>query len=673
MRAMWKKRVIIMICMLMGILLPAGLVEAEQTGGSFESALEFPSTNGRLTTTGGNVYYKYTAGETSQIDLDISGSQNARIYIYNGEKEEVVRGGYGYLCPGGVDVNLVVQKGDTWYFEIYGENAVTFNYSIKDYKNYAIKKITVEQYPNLTDYIEFFQESEGKRYYSDYMYDLKIKVEWEDGHVTRVGFPNDYGHWDDVFHVDSDWIYREGLSTHKEGTYPMPVYYYGKRIPLFITVKSLKDIPVQKVSLEKNVQVDFKDGGWKAFSFTPEESGYYDILYSTTSLYSMRLCEPEQGVIMYRVVSDSVTKNSYAYSEWEKYNYLVEGRTYTFYVGVPLKEKQMKFKVKKSFCQQYPKGFSIDSVPSVSYIGSAYTPTPGVRYNGKDISKEANVNYEYYFNQEPGAALVKVKGLLDGEEFTLYTTFYICQKIDGAQVTLNDSTYTGSPIIPTVVVTKNGMELKQDKDYQITSENNVDAGEATVKITGMGKYEGVIQKTFNIKKATWNVEAPDTIIKKRKSKSFDLGVKADGQVSYTTANHKVATVTKEGKVSIKGYGKTYITATAVADRNHEEVSKKIAIIVTCKDGKIKSVKKVGKGQAVVKLQKVSDAQGYEISYSTDKSFSKNVKKTTTKSLTTTLKKLKRKETYYVRVRTYRKVKGQKLYSEYSKVKSVTVK
>ncbi len=66
--------------------------------------------------------------------------------------------------------------------------------------------------------------------------------------------------------------------------------------------------------------------------------------------------------------------------------------------------------------------------------------------------------------------------------------------------------------------------------------------------------------------------------------------------------------------------------------------------------------------------------GYEVQYSTSRSFAR--KKTVTKSASTTsksLKKLKAGKKYYVRVRVYKKVDGKKIYSAWSNVKTATTK
>ena len=88
--------------------------------------------------------------------------------------------------------------------------------------------------------------------------------------------------------------------------------------------------------------------------------------------------------------------------------------------------------------------------------------------------------------------------------------------------------------------------------------------------------------------------------------------------------------------------------------------------------KIKAAKKA----VSVEWKKVSGVNGYEIQVATDKKFKKNKKTVTVKkqkTTKTTVKKLKAKKKYYVRVRTYKIVNGKKVYSSWSKVKSVKTK
>ena len=84
--------------------------------------------------------------------------------------------------------------------------------------------------------------------------------------------------------------------------------------------------------------------------------------------------------------------------------------------------------------------------------------------------------------------------------------------------------------------------------------------------------------------------------------------------------------------------------------------------------------KVNGKKLTITLKKVSGASKYEIQYSTKKSFAKKYTKAVLSGkITATIKKLKAKKTYYVRARAYKVVDGKKVYSKWSKVKSVKIK
>lgn len=74
-------------------------------------------------------------------------------------------------------------------------------------------------------------------------------------------------------------------------------------------------------------------------------------------------------------------------------------------------------------------------------------------------------------------------------------------------------------------------------------------------------------------------------------------------------------------------------------------------------------------------KQVRETDGYEICYSTDRDFKASKTKTVTRNKTVKLKikKLKKKKTYYFRIRTYKKIGGKKIYSAWSGSKKVKVK
>jgi hypothetical protein len=79
-----------------------------------------------------------------------------------------------------------------------------------------------------------------------------------------------------------------------------------------------------------------------------------------------------------------------------------------------------------------------------------------------------------------------------------------------------------------------------------------------------------------------------------------------------------------------------------------------------------------KGFKVTWKKQKKGTTGYQIQYSTSKKFSskytKTKKVTSYKTTSVTLKSLKAKKTYYVRVRTYKIVDGKKYYSDWSSYK-----
>ena len=146
--------------------------------------------------------------------------------------------------------------------------------------------------------------------------------------------------------------------------------------------------------------------------------------------------------------------------------------------------------------------------------------------------------------------------------------------------------------------------------------------------------------------------------------------------SQITADSKMV----EGAYSItnefsKSLSKANTTTTTKTTTN-TKATKKATNKNKPKKTKIKSVKGKKNGFKIT-WKKVSGVKGYQIKYSTNKYFfesltkSKNVKKAKTTSAT--VKNLRKGKTYFVKVRTYKIIKGKKVYSNWSKVKTVTAK
>ena len=178
--------------------------------------------------------------------------------------------------------------------------------------------------------------------------------------------------------------------------------------------------------------------------------------------------------------------------------------------------------------------------------------------------------------------------------------------------------------------------------------------------------------TNNLKKQ--KITKVSSAYKKSVGQSFTLKPKAKGKITYKTGNKKVATVNSKGKVTVKGTGKATITVTAKATSTYSKCVKKITVYGVPKKPEMKKLT-AGKKKFTVQWKKDKKADGYQVQYSTDKKFKKNVKSVNVskKSTKATVKKLKKRKTYRVRVRSYKKINGKKYYSGWGKVKSVKVK
>ena len=148
---------------------------------------------------------------------------------------------------------------------------------------------------------------------------------------------------------------------------------------------------------------------------------------------------------------------------------------------------------------------------------------------------------------------------------------------------------------------------------------------------------------------------------------------APAPVEPTTVPTTVAPV-QTTQVTAKSTTKPAAKATAKKTTKAKEVVNK-------KQKKAEFKKAKGSKKAIaLTWAKVKGVKGYQIQVATDKKFKKNKKTVTIKKQKTTkktVKKLKAKKKYFVRIRTYKtkKIKGKntKVYSSWSKAKSVKTK
>ena len=174
-------------------------------------------------------------------------------------------------------------------------------------------------------------------------------------------------------------------------------------------------------------------------------------------------------------------------------------------------------------------------------------------------------------------------------------------------------------------------------------------------------------KASNIKLSktayTYNgkVQRPGVTVKNSKGKALKNGT--DYTVSYPKGMKNVGKYTV--KVTLKG---------------NYSGSKSMTYNINPKGTSVSKVTAAKKGFKVIWKKQTTQTTGYEVQYSTASNFKKGNKTVTVSKNKTTSKsvsKLSAKKKYYVRVRTYKTVKiggkSVKLYSGWSKAKSVTTK
>ena len=160
---------------------------------------------------------------------------------------------------------------------------------------------------------------------------------------------------------------------------------------------------------------------------------------------------------------------------------------------------------------------------------------------------------------------------------------------------------------------------------------------------------GIKNKTYNGKKQTQKITV----------KLGNVTLKEGTDYTLTYKNNK-----KIGTATVVITGKGAYTGT---------VNKSFKI-----NPKGTSLKKLSAGKKQFKAtwnKQTTETTGYQIEYSTNKNFksSKTSKIKKNKTTSSTVKSLKAKKKYYVRIRTYKTVSGKTYYSNWSSAKNVTTK
>lgn len=309
---------------------------------------------------------------------------------------------------------------------------------------------------------------------------------------------------------------------------------------------------------------------------------------------------------------------------------------------------------------------SIKELPDYTYTSSVIKPQPEIAYLIKN--KDYCLSYKNNLNKGYATLIIDGIGNYTGR---IVKQFEIKAKPIGELNIgqIKSQEYSGVAIKPVIQLYHGNKLLKVNNDYNIKYSNNVVSGRGLVTIIGKGNYSGSITRTFvinsrniaacqfsNISSQSYNGKRimPNLIIKYH---SMILKKGKDYILSYGSNKN-----TGFGTITVKGIG-NYRGDKQV---RFQIVPQKISALSVTSNKK----------QMSIKWKKDSKASGYQITYAENKSFSigkKNVTISNNKIVKKTIKKLKQKKYYYVKVRAYKRSGNEKLFGAYSRVKKVKIR
>ena len=336
----------------------------------------------------------------------------------------------------------------------------------------------------------------------------------------------------------------------------------------------------------------------------------------------------------------------------------------------------VKITGKDIFCGTVERSFKITPDENGMYVcyfaenNETYLETT---FKGKKVEPEVVIDglvqgkdytVTYVNNEKPGEARAELTGIgnYKGSE-TLYFTIY--GKLPAVDP-IADQTYTGKELTPAIVIPG----LKAGEDYYMYYEDNQYPGVATVTIYGTGYYKGTATIHFKIIKKT---EKFVSNVKLNRTSYTYTGKSIRPSVTVTVNGKKIGSSAyklyyKNNKNS--GIGTVQVRGTGKYSRINKTLTFKILPPKTLLTG----LKKANRS-FTASWKKNIQATGYQIQYAADSRFIKERKTVTVgkqSAIRYKISGLKNKKTYYVRIRSYKRVGKKVLYSSWSTVKKIRV-
>ena len=222
-------------------------------------------------------------------------------------------------------------------------------------------------------------------------------------------------------------------------------------------------------------------------------------------------------------------------------------------------------------------GATVSSIGNQTYTGSAITPAITVKDGTKTLVNGTDYSVSYSNNVNVGTATVTItgKGKYSGTKNVTFTI--ISKSISGATVSsIGNQTYTGSAITPTITVKDGTKTLVNGTDYSVSYSNNVNAGTATVTITGKGKYSGTKRVTFTIIKKEPSNPVPEKVVPDKLTSSNVSVNQSTGTISKIKAGTTVSSLLSS--IDQKEYAAVYSGNSVVSGNKNLGTGMKLCIV-----------------------------------------------------------------------------------------------
>lgn len=257
-------------------------------------------------------------------------------------------------------------------------------------------------------------------------------------------------------------------------------------------------------------------------------------------------------------------------------------------------------------------------------------------------------------------------------------------KIENSTVAgIKNLEYTGKELTQDITVKDGNTTLVNGTDYEVSYANNTNPGKATVTITGKGNYAGTITKTFIIKPT----QVKSVKVKSQGTNSVTINWSAVNGVTgykvyvfdYSKNKYQYAGKTKDTSFEVKKLKvsttykfkvRAYVNVDGTQYFGKYSTYLKSSTRPNTPKVKLNSKKR----KVIFDVKKDSKTTGYKIYMSTSKNGKYARIRTLDKNVTSYTKKgLKANKTYYFKIRAYRTVNGQQIFSNYTEVLSIKVR